>query len=73
MKIRAIVWDKTAHAGVQSRRGPHRNHTNGYQDSRDMEYLKKHSDEVVESKIIDERDKHWSGPTDTIFNSKPTP
>jgi len=68
MKIRALVWDKTEASGVQSRRGPLHNHTNSHQALKDLEKLKEHTEELVSSEVIDERNKHWNGPVDTIFN-----
>lgn len=68
MKIRALVWDRTAASGVQSRRGPIHEHTNGHQAQKDLDKLKSHTEELVDSEIIDERNKHWEGPIDTIFN-----
>jgi hypothetical protein len=68
MKIRALIWDRTQASGVNSRRGPLRNHTDGHRAQKDLEKLKSHAEEFVEGSIIDENDKHWNGPVDTIFN-----
>lgn len=76
-KKRAIVWDRTAHLGVQSRRGPVRISSEYQlrQCERDKAYLENNCDEVVigESKVITEGDTHWNGPTDTIFEVNPNP
>jgi len=67
MKIRALLWDRTQASGVQSRRGPIREHTQQHQTVKDLDKLKNHAEEVVKATVIDERDKHWNGPVDTIF------
>lgn len=74
---RAIVWDRTAKLGVQSRRGPIRKPSEYQlrQCERDKLFLEKNSDEIVigESKILTEGDTHWNGLTDSIFENTPNP
>jgi hypothetical protein len=74
---RAIVWDKTAHLGTQSRRGPIRipSEYQLRQCERDKTYLESNCDEVVtgQSKVIIEGDTHWDGLTDTVFQTNPNP
>lgn len=74
---RAIVWDRTAHLGVQSRRGPIRipSEYQLRQCERDKMYLESNCDEIVigQSKVIVEGDSNWNGPTDSIFQTNPNP
>jgi len=73
MKIRALIWDTDPASGVQSRRGPPREHTNGHQAQRDLDYLKTHCREPDQPEIVDERHKHYAGPTDPVFEANPAP
>lgn len=73
MKIRALLWDDVPHQGHQSRRGPKRDRSQTHQAVRDLEYLKEHAYQVIEGTVIDEKSRHWTGPTDSVFNSNPNP